>query len=327
MSKRQRIFIHHCIINGDQTHSIIDDSSSLDDVSLTEGQMLWQHIDLSEDESQAWLENDAGLEAIVVDSLTADETRPRSYKVKDGLMVILRGLNMNPGQNSEDMVSIRLLIQKNRIVSVRRRPIVSIQDIIVDLNEGQGPCSSGEFLTTLIDKMANRVGDFVNGIDDELSDAEERLEEMQAAELRALLGSLRRQIAVVRRYMAPQRDALDRLNHIDSNVLSERDRQLLREESDRVSRYLEDLDLARERAIVLQEAFLSQIAQEQNNRMYALSILSAIFLPLGFLTGLLGINIGGMPGADNPNAFWVFVVALVFVVGFQYWLFKKLKWY
>ena len=323
----QDIFIHHCIINGDQTHSLLDEAFIQQGSKLKKGQLVWQHIDLNNANSHEWLENHSGLESIAFNSLTAEETRPRSFKVKDGLMVILRGLNMNPGQDVDDMVSIRLLIQKDRVVSVRRRRIAAIQDIIADLSEGDGPRSAGEFLTTLINKMANRVGDFVNSIDDELSDAEERLEELEASELRALLGSLRRQIAVVRRYMAPQRDALDRLNHLDSGVLNERDRQLLREESDRVSRYLEDLDLARERAVVLQEAFLSQIAQEQNTRMYALSILSAIFLPLGFLTGLLGINVGGMPGADSGSAFWVFVVSLVFIVGFQYWLFKKLKWF
>ncbi|MFT6724944.1 MAG: zinc transporter, partial [Arenicella sp.] len=129
------------------------------------------------------------------------------------------------------------------------------------------------------------------------------------------------------RYLAPQRDVLDRLKHIDSTIFSERDQQRLRDESDRVTRYLEDLDLARERAVVLQEAFLAQIAQQQNARMYVISILSAIFLPLGFLTGLLGINIGGIPGAANPNAFWVFVVVLVVIVGFQFWVFRKLKWF
>ncbi len=324
MNKNQSIFIIQCTINGDQTHTPIESTKSM---SLGEGQLLWQHIDLSEPDSEHWLENDAGLESLVVNALTAEETRPRSFKVNDGFMLILRGLNANPGNNQEDMVSIRLLVQKNRIVSVRRRPILSIQDIHADLNEGQGPKTSGEFLTTLIDKMADKVGDFVNSIEDELSDAEERLEELEPAEFRSIIGSLRRQIAAVRRYMAPQRDALDRLNYLETNVLSERDRMLLREESDRVSRYLEDLDLARERAILLQEAYLSQMAQQQNNRLYALSIITAIFLPLGFLTGLLGINIGGMPGADNPYAFWIFIVGLSIIIAIQYWLFKKLKWF
>ena len=39
--------------------------------------------------------------------------------------------------------------------------------------------------------------------------------------------------------------------------------------------------------------------------MYVLSVIAAVFLPLGFLTGLLGINVGGMPGADNAAAFWL----------------------
>ena len=323
MNQSKSIFVYQSFINRDQSHTLLDDSES---ATPSDGQVLWQHVDLSEVGSKHWLESEAGLEPIVVESLTAEETRPRSFKVNEGLMIILRGLNMNPGQESEDMVSIRLLIQSDRIVSVRRRPILSIQEIVVDLNECHGPRNAGEFLTTLIDKMANRVGDFVNDIEDVLSDSEERFEVMEASELRALLGSLRRQIAVVRRYMAPQRDALDRLNHIESPVLGESDRLRLREEADRVSRYLEDLDLARERAIVLQEAFLSQIAQQQGNRMYALSIVTAIFLPLGFLTGLLGINIGGIPGAENPNAFWMFIAGLSVIIGLQFWVFRKLKW-
>ena len=78
---------------------------------------------------------------------------------------------------------------------------------------------------------------------------------------------------------------------------------------------------------MLQEAFLAQIAQQQNNRMYMLSILSAIFLPLGFLTGLLGINVGGMPGAENGDAFWIFVAMLGVMVCFQFWILRKLKWF
>ncbi len=40
--------------------------------------------------------------------------------------------------------------------------------------------------------------------------------------------------------------------------------------------------------------------------MYLLSVITAIFLPLGFLTGLFGINLGGMPGAEYKWGFWIF---------------------
>jgi len=67
------------------------------------------------------------------------------------------------------------------------------------------------------------------------------------------------------------------------------------EEGDRITRYLEDLDLVRERAMVAQEEILGRMAQQQNARMYVLSIVAAIFLPLSFLTGLFGMNVAGLP--------------------------------
>lgn len=317
-------FVYQFVLNGDHTHDYIADAD-IDDID--QSQTVWQHLDLTQPESEAWIINQSELDDAIISALCAEETRPRSFKTNDGVLVVLRGVNMNPGHDPEDMVAIRVWLEKNRIVSVRRRPMMSVEDIVIDLNKGQGPGSSGEFLTELVDKLADRIGDFVNRIDQELSDIEDTLEDIAPEKLRATLGSLRRQIAVVRRYLAPQRDALDRLNRIDTQIFNDRDRQRLRDESDRVSRYLEDLDLARERAVVLQEAFLAQIAQQQNSRMYMISILSAIFLPLGFLTGLLGINIGGMPGANNADAFWIFLLMLVVIVALQFWLLRKLKWF
>lgn len=60
--------------------------------------------------------------------------------------------------------------------------------------------------------------------------------------------------------------------------------------------------------------------------MYVLSLVAAVFLPLGFLTGLLGINLGGIPGSDNQSAFFVFVLILILLVAVQIVVFKKKKW-
>jgi zinc transporter len=61
--------------------------------------------------------------------------------------------------------------------------------------------------------------------------------------------------------------------------------------------------------------------------MYMLSVLAAIFLPLGFLTGLLGINVGGFPGAENPWAFLLFLLFLAGIVVVQMLWFKRKKWF
>ena len=272
---------------------------------------LWVHLDVADQASRRWAESRAGLEEPVVDSLLAEETRPRSFATERGLLVVLRGVNTNPGEDPEDMVSIRVWIEKDRIISSRRRRLLSLLDIKDALDKGNGPRSPGDFLAALIERLANRIGGFVDSIEDGLTDAEHHMEEGDAQVRRRALGSLRRQIASVRRFLAPQRDALDRLYRQPGQWLTETEIQHLREESDRITRYLEDLDLARERAVVLQEEFLSQLAQEQNTRMYVLSVVAAVFLPLTFVTGLLGMNVGGLPGVESASGFlWAMIVMI-----------------
>ncbi len=316
-------FLYQYYLETDKSSTKLDPSKP---APARSGSTLWQHVDLSNPAGREWLENEAQLDKLTVQALAAEETRPRSLASNNGMLVVLRGVNHNPGADQEDMVSIRFWIEKNRIISARLRKLLAVQDIIAAMETGQSPRSSSEFLVTVIELLADRIGEFVNRIEDELSLTEDELETIKASEMRARLGDLRRQIASVRRFLAPQRDALDRLYRIENDLIEERDRQKLREESDRVSRYLEDLDLARERALVLQEAFLSQIAQQQNSRMYVLSIVTAVFLPLSFLTGLLGMNVGGLPGVDNADGFGVAALLMLVLSVIILILLKLKKW-
>jgi zinc transporter len=61
-----------------------------------------------------------------------------------------------------------------------------------------------------------------------------------------------------------------------------------------------------------------------NNALYLLSLYTALFLPMGVLTGLLGINVAGIPGDKSPWGFWVVcLLLLLFGVG-GYVVFRKL---
>ena len=288
--------------------------------------LLWLHLDVAEHSPANWMRTALSLSPSVIDALTADETRPRSLNIGDGLLTVLRGVNLNPGEDPEDMVSIRLWIERDRIVSTRRRKLLSVQDLREHLGQGTGPATSGEFLSELIGRLADRIGAFFDSMEDRLSEIEEAdgAEPVQAR--RRSLALLRRQVASVRRFVAPQRDALDRLYRNPGNLLSEAEVSRLREEADRVTRYLEDLDLARERAIVLQEELMNELAQLQNTRMYVLSVVAAIFLPLTFVTGLLGMNVGGLPGINSPRGFLIALIVMVSTSAAMLIYFRYRKW-
>ena len=288
--------------------------------------LLWVHLNFTATEAQRWIREESHLEDVVADALLADESRPRVTAFDDGLLIALRGVNLNPGADPEDMVSLRIWADKNRVITTRRRKLLSVADLSIAIDQGKGPRTSGEFLEDVADRLMSRMG----GVIDELEDREAELEEAvltkESHELRPQLASIRRDAIYLRRYMAPQREAISRLQNEKISWLSDEDRVRLREVYDRLTRYLEDLDAARERAAVTQEELVSRLSEQMDNRMYVLSIVAAIFLPLGFLTGLLGINVGGIPGAEYKAAFAIFCLLLVGLIIIEIVIFKKKKW-
>jgi zinc transporter len=100
----------------------------------------------------------------------------------------------------------------------------------------------------------------------------------------------------------------------------------LQESLDLIIRYIADLDSYKERTLIATEELTTFLSARTDRNLYILSIISMIFLPLGFLTGLLGINVGGIPGADNDMAFGAFLAILGGLVVLQIFVLKLLKW-
>ena len=291
-----------------------------------ESGILWVHLNRNVEDSQRWLRESSGLSPLVLEAVLAESTRPRCVPMDGGTMLLLRGVNLNPGANPEDMVSIRIWIEETRIISVRLRRLLSVDDLRASLDEGRGPTDVGSFIVHLTDRMTSRMAGVISDVDDEVDRLQEQVLEAGSRHLRSDLTRLRREIIALRRYLAPQRDALNRLTQIKTGWLGEGHLLYLREETDRVTRYVEDLDAARERAAVTQEELGNRLAEQMNARMYVLSVVAGIFLPLGFLTGLFGINVGGIPLADDPWGFVDIVLLLLGITAVQIMVFRWRGW-
>ncbi len=242
------------------------------------------------------------------------------------MLVILRGVNLNPGTDPEDMVSIRFWIDSDRIVTLRHRRVMAIDDLRQAIEAGSGPVSPGGFVEDLADRLVLRMGGVISDLDDSVDALEDEVITEQTYELRQKIANIRRAAISMRRYLAPQRDVVARLHNEKVDWLNETARMRLREIADRTTRYVEDLDAIRDRATVTQEELNGRLAEQMNKTMYILAIVAGIFLPLGLLTGLLGINVGGIPGTENHWAFTIFCVLLLIVAVGQVWLFKRKKW-
>ncbi|PIB23281.1 dihydroorotate dehydrogenase [Amylibacter kogurei] len=295
---------------------------------LKSDDLAWVHLDATHHNAADWLhENLSYLDPFVVQALVAEETRPRTTITGKGALVIYRGVNMNENSSPEDMISVRLWIDEHRIISLQRRPSRSIASLASDIGAGKGPDNAGAFAAAITARLTAYLGPVVSEIDDTVDDLEEQLIEGVDQSERHAINAARRKTLVLRRFLAPQKDAILQFRDADLAWLSDGDRRHLGESYHIAQRNVEDLDMIRERAQIVKEELANGLADKMNRNMYILSVIAAIFLPLGFLTGLLGINIGGIPGADNPNAFWWFALGMVIIVAAQVWLFRKMRWF
>ncbi len=277
----------------------------------------WRHFRQSDPDTVKRLEA-IGLDPAVIGALTADETRPRCTIHGRGVVLNLRGVNLDPGAEPDDMISVRLWLEKDRVTGVSIRPLHAITDMIAAIERGEAPVSVGDFVARLALRLADRAEPYVATLNEKIDEIEEAVLDAHSSVSRLGLSGLRRSAIVLRRYLVPQRDALTTLEIEDLAWLSDRDRMRLREAAERVMRLGEELDAIRDRAQIVHDQIMDQRAERTNRQSLLLAVVAAIFLPLTLLTGLLGINVGGVPGAGHPFAFAIVTVALVVIGGGLY---------
>lgn len=284
---------------------------------------FWTHLDREHGDARAWLTGPAALAPEIADALLAEETRPRVLEMPQGLMVNLRGVNLNSGGAPDDMISLRIWIEPGRVISLAKHAFKSVQDVRDELDKRLGPADALSLFVRLCARLIGRIGPAIDDLDEWVDNIEEQVLTAPSREIRSQLADLRRQAVSMRRYLSPQRDVLNML-YLERDDFWERQQHWrLLEIHDQMLRYIEDLDETRDRASVTHEELMGRLSDQMNRTMYFLSLVATVFLPLSLLTGLLGVNVGGIPGAHSPEGFAA-VCAILVVLGLvETWYFHR----
>lgn len=263
----------------------------------------WIHLNGAEKETIGWLKENADIPDAVVSALTAIETRPRTEQIHDGALVNLRGLREEEDGHNDILVSIRMWAEKGRLISITFRKLGGLIPLREKMLKGliHDP---GDFVAALAMVITDLLDPEIATLGDVIDDCEVTLESAQLFEMRRNMAQVRSDAIGYRRFVVPQRQALERLALLEDEWLEEDDRLHLREASDRFARMAEELEAVRERAALVHEQLTDLRAEQIEMRTLVLSIVALVFLPLTFLTGLLGMNVDGIPFAHAAWAFW-----------------------
>ena len=261
----------------------------------------WLHFDLSDLALPGW--STRNLPGLARRTLLADKTRPRMDMDDHGMAITLRGINLNAGEESADMVSLRIWLTADLVITVRRQRIFAMEDLRDQVIANDAPHSPGHMLARITEGLVERLEGIAFAREDSADDMEDEVYEHDRAPIDDL-APLRREIIKFRRHVAPLAEALTQVAQTDTDLIKEDLRHRLRDTASRCRWALEELSEVHDRLTAMADHLDTVQNARVEKNSYRLSIVAAIFLPLGFLTGLFGVNVGGMPGVDDPNAFW-----------------------
>lgn len=285
----------------------------------------WLHLNYTHPDSARWLASTPLLPNNVRDALAGESSRPRVSRMGEGTLITLRCINGSTDERPDQLVAMRLYMDERFIVSTRQRKVLALDDVVSDLQEGTGPVDCGGWLVDVCDALTDHASEFIEELHDKIIDLEDNLLDQQIPP-RGFLALLRKQLIVMRRYMAPQRDVYARLASERLPWMSDDHRRRMQDIADRLGRGLDEIDVCIARTGIMADEIAQVMQESLARRTYTMSLMAMVFLPSTFLTGLFGVNLGGIPGGGWRFGFSLFCILLVVLIGgVTLWLHRS-KW-
>jgi len=275
---------------------------------------VWLHFNLADVRARRWLEEESGLGASIIEALLEPEPRIRVQHLGTGLCAVLADLHHDFDRNPEGIGQLRLFVDGRRMISFRRHRLRTVDQVRRELASGAlAPSTVGELFAVFLDRLGTTFGDVVARLGDKVDDAEDEILAGRYQTQGKVLGSVRRNLARPRRHLNANRAALAPLRGHLPDVL-EADPSDVRQAVERMDTISQDMELVQERTRLLQEEIAGRQGEATNRNLFLLSTVTAALLPITLITGIFGMNVGGLPGVNHPHGFrWVMVSILVTV--------------
>lgn len=279
-----------------------------------EGGFVWIHLNIAMQQAKRWLTGGAGLPEAACEALLDTDNHPHMVLNSNGFLLTLNDLNVSLDGDTDAIGVLRVWVDRQRLITVRRRPKLATQRLQTAIDSGQNPETSIELFLDLVESVADNLGRLTNSLLRQIDLAEDAFLAGRTQGLRQRLGSLRREAVTLHRLVAPDRQAIGRLHARAHNWLHPEELEAFRQSFEDISALAEDVREAQDRAKVLQEEFTALMAEETNRNLYTLSIASLVLMPMTLVTGYFGMNTGGLPfAADIPNGSLLATIIMVLV--------------
>jgi magnesium transporter len=296
---------------------------------------LWVDFDGEPDKScEPILLNTFRFHPLAVDDALKETHTPKVDDWGGYLYIVLNSLSMGRQEQLEaGIMELDVFLGRNFIVTHHDRPFQAIDTVRGNAGKDQRYTANGPdyLLYQIIDQLVAEYWPVVDHIDDEIDDIENVIFKNPSPVMLERLFDLKRTLISMRRIISPQREVLNRLARDDFKVIDPQDRVLFRDIYDHLVRLHDLNESLRDLVGGTLETYLSVVNNRMNEIMKTLTIITALFMPITFVTGFYGMNffqptavqLGAWTGF---NPFLVAMAILIILPIVMLWWMRRRTW-
>ena len=289
-------------------------------------QLVWLHFSLSNNASIAWLRENFRLPETFYEFLGHEVGSTRIERDDDALVAIFHDVTFDFSFDASEVGATTLCIMPKLFVSIRMKPLRSLDALRALVRKGHAFHSSPELLAHLLQNQVNVLVEIQRRVTENVDEIEDQLLSSRIKATRAELGSRRRLLVRLQRLLAPEPAALFRLLNRPPDWISRDDLLELQHAAEEFSATLGDAAALVERVKLIQEELSAFVNERSGRVLFVLTLVTVLALPINLVAGLLGMNVGGIPFAESASGFATVVALLVLltaVLGYQ--VFTRLR--
>ncbi len=289
-----------------------------------DGQFLWLHLDLAHAAALRWLQRHADLPPGFFETLGSPARSTRVEREGEALVAVVNDVMFDFDFDASDLSTLWVCLDRGLVVTGRQQRLRSIDALRTRIKAGEPLDTPLQLLDYLLHEQCDVLTGIVRQVTRRADEIEDRLLAGRPSVQRAALGALRRLLVRLQRLMAPEPASLFRLLQHPPPWVSEQDLQALREVNEEFRVVLSDMAALQERIKLLQEEIAAAVSESTGRSLFLLTVMTVLALPINILAGLFGMNVGGVPLAQDPHGFWIIaVLILAFVLAAAWWVGRR----
>ncbi|MET2827628.1 transporter [Mesorhizobium shangrilense] len=223
------------------------------------------------------------------------------------------------------LVHFRFAFNDTMLIGARKQPLESVDAVRKAVENGSRKFRSpAELIEAVMGESLDGMATELGKLGDTLDGIEDRVVRDAWHNERQALVEARRQLVVIHRQMATLTNLFRHLDHSHRDELPDTINDMAARLSHRALTLYNDGEQLQARTRLLQDELMAKLTMQSNQLLYVLSVMTAVLLPMTIISGLFGMNVGGLPLVDTPVGFWVVTAISVIIAAATYMFVRRL---